>query len=115
MGYSKRSFVLLYVFKNPQPDCLVMSVFDSFGFLPDDGDAGGTRTTMAEINQAIGAKSAAYGWYAQAHSGRPFDGSQLLAVIDDVKACNCVFQPAVMPVDGWAGLTSSDNSQAVAM
>jgi len=86
-----------------------------FGFLPDAGDAGGTRTTMAQINQAIGAKSAAYGWYAQAHSGKLFDGSQLLAVIDDVKACNCVFQPAIMPVGGWKGLTKQDNSQAVAI
>lgn len=87
----------------------------ALGFLPDDGDAGGSRTTMAQTNAAIGAKSAAYGWYAQAHSGTLFDGSQLLSVMDDVKACNCVFQPAVMPVGGWKGLTSSDNSQAVAI
>ncbi|CAH7690685.1 family 26 glycoside hydrolase [Phakopsora pachyrhizi] len=86
-----------------------------FGFLPDEGDAGGTRQTMAQINSALGAKSAAYGWYAQAKSGTTFDGSQLLAVIDDVKACNCVFQPAVMPTGGWKGLTSSDNSQAIAI
>ncbi|KNZ48033.1 hypothetical protein VP01_595g4 [Puccinia sorghi] len=85
------------------------------GFLPDDGASGGTRQTMAQLNSAIGSKAAVYGWYAQAHSGVPFDGSQLLWVIDDVKACNCVFQPAVMPVDGWQGLTSSDNSQAVAI
>ncbi|KAH9815356.1 family 26 glycoside hydrolase [Melampsora americana] len=85
------------------------------GFLPDEGDAGGTRTTMAQINKAIGTKSAAYGWYAQAHSGTPFDGSQLLAVMEDVKACGCVFQPAVMPMGGWEGLTESDNSQAIAI
>jgi len=85
------------------------------GFLPDDGASGGTRQTMAQLNSAVGSKAAVYGWYAQAHSGVPFDGSQLLWVIDDVKACNCVFQPAVMPVDGWQGLTSSDNSQAVAI
>lgn len=85
------------------------------GFLPDDGAAGGTRQTMAQLNSAVGSKAAVYGWYAQAHSGVPFDGSQLLYVIDDVKACNCVFQPAVMPIGGWQGLTSEDNSQAVAI
>lgn len=85
------------------------------GWLPDDGSSGGTRTTMAHLNAITGSKSAAYGWYAQAHSGIKFDGSQLLSVIDDVKACNCVFQPAVMPVGGWSGLTASDNSQAVAI
>jgi hypothetical protein len=83
--------------------------------LPDDGSSGGTRQTIAQLNSAIGSKAAVYGWYAQAHSGVPFDGSQLLAVIDDVKACNCVFQPAVMPIGGWKGLTSGDNSQAIAM
>lgn len=70
---------------------------------------------MAQLNSDLGTKSSAYGFYAQAHSGTTFDGSQLLNVIDDVKACNCVFQPAVMPVGGWKGLTSDDNSQAVAM
>ena len=70
---------------------------------------------MAEINSAIGTKSAAYGWYAQAQSGTTFTGGQLTQVMSDVKACNCVFQPAVMPTGGWQGLTSSDNSQAVAM
>lgn len=85
------------------------------GFLPDDGSSGGTRQTIAQLNSQIGKKSAVYGWYAQAHSGIPFDGSQLLAIIDDVRECKCVFQPAIMPVDGWKGLTSWDNSQAVAM
>ncbi|WAQ90822.1 hypothetical protein PtA15_13A221 [Puccinia triticina] len=85
------------------------------GFLPDDGSSGGNRQTMAQLNSAIGTKASVYGWYAQAQSGVPFDGSQLLAIIDDVKACNCVFQPAVMPTGGWKGLTSWDNSQAVAI
>ncbi|KAH9444819.1 hypothetical protein Pst134EB_025077 [Puccinia striiformis f. sp. tritici] len=85
------------------------------GFLPDDGSSGGDRQTIAQLNSAIGSKASVYGWYAQAHSGVPFDGSQLLSVRDDVKACNCVFQPAIMPVDGWKGLTSDDNSQAVAI
>eukprot|EP00918_Siedleckia_nematoides_P006502 GHVU01014159.1.p1 GENE.GHVU01014159.1~~GHVU01014159.1.p1 ORF type:complete len:440 (+),score=36.12 GHVU01014159.1:333-1652(+) len=100
------------------------SVFDSsammrndlyLGFLPDDGSEGGTRQTMSQLNADLGSKSAGYGWYAQAKAGTTFDGSQLLEVLDDVKACNCVFQPAVMPIGGWQGLTESDNSQAVAI
>lgn len=86
-----------------------------WGFLPDDADAGGTRETMVDINSWISTKSAFYGWYAQAQSGTTFDGSQLLAVLDDVKASGAIFQPAVMPTGGWEGLTASDNSQAVAI
>jgi len=83
------------------------------GLLPDEGDAGGQRQTMAELNKAMGAKAATYGWYAQAQSGTAFDGSQLLAIIDDVKASGAIFEPAVMPTGGWSGLTASDDSQAV--
>ncbi|MBW0487119.1 hypothetical protein O181_026834 [Austropuccinia psidii MF-1] len=86
-----------------------------FGFLPDEGDAGGRRQTMQQLNLAFGGRSAAYGWYAQVYNGSLFDGRQLLEVLEDVKACNCVFQPAVMPVGGWAGLTRSDNRQAIAI
>ncbi|POW20320.1 hypothetical protein PSHT_03672 [Puccinia striiformis] len=85
------------------------------GFLPDGGDAGGTRQTMASINSVVGKPSSTYGWYGQAISGTLFDGAQLLAVMDDVKKSNAIFQPAVMPMKGWKGLTSSDNSQAVAI
>ena len=86
-----------------------------WGYLPDDGDAGGSKQTMAEIDSWTNAKSAFYGYYAQAQSGTTFDGSQLLAVLDDVKASGAIFQPAVMPTGGWQGLTASDNSQAVAI
>lgn len=86
-----------------------------WGFVPDDADAGGTKQTMSQINEWIDGKSAFYGYYAQAHSGTTFDGSQLLSVLNDVKASGAVFQPAVMPTGGWQGLTASDNSQAVAI
>jgi len=86
-----------------------------WGYLPDEADAGGTKQTMAQLNAMTNTKSAFYGYYAQARSGTTFDGSQLLAVIDDVKASGAIFQPAVMPTGGWQGLTSSDNSQAVAI
>jgi hypothetical protein len=65
---------------------------------------------MSQLNSALGKTSATYGWYGQAVSGTLFDGSQLLAVLDDVKASKAVFQ-----LQGWKGLTSSENSQAVAM
>lgn len=69
---------------------------------------------MASLNTMInGPKAATYGWYAQAHSGQTFTGDQLLAVIDDVAASGAIFEPAVMPVGGWKGLSSDDNSQAV--
>jgi len=77
------------------------------------GDAGGSRQTMAQLNALMkGGKAATYGWYAQAQSGTTFDGSQLLAVMDDVVQSGAVFEPAVMPTGGWQGLTASDNSQA---
>lgn len=83
------------------------------GFLPDDGSGGGTSETMAQINSALGLKASTYGYYAQAQSGTPFDGQQLLWRMDDIKAAGGVFQPAVMPTGGWQGLTYADNSQAV--
>lgn len=70
---------------------------------------------MAQINQALGMKSATYGRYAQTHAGILFDGSQLLEVLDDVVASGAVFQPAVMPVHSWQGFTWDDTSQAVAV
>jgi len=81
--------------------------------LPDEGDGGGTKQTMSQLNSAVGGSFGTYGYYAQAQSGSSFDGSQLLAVIDDVKASGAIFEPAVMPTGGWQGLTSDDNSQAV--
>jgi len=83
------------------------------GFVPDEGDAGGSRQTMSQLNSLIGGKAATYGWYAQTQSGTDFDGSQLLSQLSDIKASGAIFEPAVMPTGGWQGLTSSDNSQAV--
>lgn len=59
----------------------------------DEADAGGSKQTMAELNSWTNSKSAFYGYYAQAQSGKTFDGSQLLSVIDDVKASGAIFQP----------------------
>ncbi|GAA5912048.1 hypothetical protein JCM8208_006468 [Rhodotorula glutinis] len=80
------------------------------GFLPDY-----KNQNMAKINDGLGIKSSYYGWYAQLPASGEWDGSQLLSQLDDVKACGCIFQPAVMPTKGWSGLTKDDNSQALAI
>lgn len=54
---------------------------------------------MAELNSWTNSKSAFYGYYAQAQSGSTFDGSQLLAVIDDVKASGAIFQPGTLSIE----------------
>ncbi|GAA6050670.1 hypothetical protein NBRC10513_004210 [Rhodotorula toruloides] len=80
------------------------------GFLPDY-----KNQDMAKVNSALGIKSSYYGWYAQLPESGDWDGAQLLSQLNDIKACNCIFQPAVMPTKGWRGLTASDNSQAKAI
>ncbi|KWU46035.1 hypothetical protein RHOSPDRAFT_24931 [Rhodotorula sp. JG-1b] len=85
-----------------------------FGWLPDDGSGGGTAHTIYQIESAVGAKTSAQGWYAQAQSGTLFDGSQFKWRKDQILSGG-VFQPAVMPTGGWWGLTASDNRQAVAI
>lgn len=68
----------------------------SVGFLPSEGDATSPLYTMAQINEKLGAKASTYGWYAQITSSN-FDGSQLLAVKEDVIASGAVFVASVMP------------------
>ncbi|GAA5861619.1 hypothetical protein JCM1840_005209 [Sporobolomyces johnsonii] len=80
------------------------------GFLPDyNGE------TMSDITSGLEIKSSFYGWYAQLPESGDWDGSQLTSQMSDVKNCSCIFQPAVMPTTGWTGLTSADNSQALAI
>ncbi|GAA6005909.1 hypothetical protein JCM11491_004057 [Sporobolomyces phaffii] len=80
------------------------------GFLPDY-----TNQNMKKITEGLGVKSSFYGWYAQLPESEPWDGAQLLYQMDDIKACNCIFQPAVMLTRGWKGLTKDDNFQALAI
>ncbi|GAA5828505.1 hypothetical protein JCM11251_000822 [Rhodosporidiobolus azoricus] len=80
------------------------------GFLPDYNDQ-----NMKDITDGLGIKSSFYGWYAQLPESGEWDGSQLLSQLEDVMACNCIFQPAVMPTKGWNGLTKDDNYQALAI
>ncbi|GAA5988395.1 hypothetical protein JCM10908_003547 [Rhodotorula pacifica] len=67
------------------------------GFLPDY-----KTQNMADIEKGLGIKSSFYGWYAQLPKSGLWDGSQLLS-------------QAVMPTNGWSGLTASDDSQAKAI
>ncbi|TNY22278.1 hypothetical protein DMC30DRAFT_445440 [Rhodotorula diobovata] len=81
------------------------------GFLPDY-----KNQDMAKINEGLGIKSSYYGWYAQLPASGDWDGSSRSgSQLDDVKKCACIFQPAVMPTKGWAGLTKDDNYQALAI
>lgn len=74
------------------------------------GSGGGTAHSISQIEAAVGAKTSAQGWYAQAQSGTLFDGSQFKWRKDQILSGG-VFQPAVMPTGGWWGLTASDNRQ----
>ncbi|GAA5965357.1 hypothetical protein JCM21900_006010 [Sporobolomyces salmonicolor] len=101
------------------------------GFLPDDNGQ-----TMSDITSGLDIRSSFYGWYAQLPKTGDLGGSQLMSQMSDIKSCSCIFQPyvrirppfsasystkdftetqAVMPTTGWTGLTSSDNSQALAV
>ncbi|CAI6331956.1 unnamed protein product [Periconia digitata] len=70
----------------------------SIGFLPCEGEAPELcpRYTMSQINDKLGSKAGTYGWYAQI-TEKGFDGSQLLAVKEDVKKSGAVFVASVMP------------------
>jgi hypothetical protein len=78
------------------PDDTLRTNSVSVGFLPSEGDAKSPLYTMAQINERLGAKASTYGWYAQITSPK-FDGSQLLAVKEDVIASGAVFVASVMP------------------
>jgi hypothetical protein len=78
------------------PDDTLRTNSVSVGFLPSEGDATSPLYTMAQINEKLGAKASTYGWYAQITSSN-FDGSQLLAVKEDVIASGAVFVASVMP------------------
>lgn len=71
---------------------------------------------MADINSKLGAKASTYGWYSQI-TGSTYDGSQLLAVLNDVVSSGAVFQPAIMPTlaAGFNGVTPAVASQVAAV
>lgn len=69
---------------------------------------------MAQINSALGAKSATYGLYAQIQSSS-FDGKQLTDWLDDVKSSGAVFVASVMPSIPFSEVTSDVAQQVAAV
>lgn len=94
------------------PDDTLRTNSVSVGFLPSEGDATSPLYTMAQINEKLGAKASTYGWYAQITSS-DFDGSQLLAVKEDVIASGAVFVASVMPMINF-NLVTKDVANQVA-
>ncbi|OSS49229.1 hypothetical protein B5807_05540 [Epicoccum nigrum] len=86
----------------------------SVGFLPSEGDAKSSLYTMAQINEKLGAKASTYGWYAQITSS-DFDGSQLLAVKEDVIASGAVFVASVMPRINFNLITEDVGNQVASV
>ena len=86
----------------------------SVGFLPSEGDATSPLYTMAQINEKLGTKASTYGWYAQITSSN-FDGSQLLAVKEDVIASGAVFVASVMPRINFNLITEDVADQVAAV
>ena len=50
------------------------------GFVPDEGDAGGQRQTMAQLNSLVSGKAATYGWYVLSWNPSLFKSNPLLFV-----------------------------------
>ncbi|KAF2439339.1 glycoside hydrolase family 26 protein [Karstenula rhodostoma CBS 690.94] len=96
------------------PDDTLKTNCLSIGFLPSEGDSASPRYTMAQINDKLGAKASTYGWYAQITSSG-FDGSQLLAVKDDIVASGAVFVASVMPSVNFNQITPDIASQVAAV
>lgn len=96
------------------PDDTLKTNCLSIGFLPSEGDSASRRYTMAEINEKLGAKASTYGWYAQITSSG-FDGSQLLAVKEDVVASGAVFVASVMPSVNFNQITDDVAAQVASV
>lgn len=96
------------------PDDTLKTNCISIGFLPSEGDSASPRYTMAQINGALGAQSSTYGWYAQITSSG-FDGSQLLAVKEDVVASGAVFVASVMPSIDFSAVTEDVANQVASV
>jgi len=85
-----------------------------FGFLPDDSSGGGITQHLSDLILATGKRFATFGRYAQINSSIPFTGEQIYSVLGDVLATNAIFEISLMPVQSWQGLTTGNNSQAIA-
>lgn len=100
----------------------------TIGFYPDEGDAGGTKSYLSDLNAALARSSpdatctpttiGVVGWYAQTYPGERFDGFQLMPLVDDLTreyqrtGIRMVYEASVMPFQSWRGYTADDNSKA---
>lgn len=97
----------------------------TWGWITDDGDhshgSTGSLETPAQINSAVGTDALYFGAYAhiqgdeykKGDSSTYFDGSEIIPYVDYLKGTGAIAVLSVMPVYGWGGLTSDDNTQAL--
>ena len=104
----------------------------SLGFYPDEGDAGGTKSYLSDLNTALTSSWPSHspcpaptinvvGWYAQTYPHEEFTGFQLLALVDDIKSeysrCNSgvkfIYEASIMPFQSWVGYTPDNDVKAV--
>ncbi len=105
----------------------------NLGFYPDEGDAGGTKSYLSDLNDALSRSWPTtqcrfpvptinvVGWYAQTYPGEEFTGFQFMPLVEDVKAefvrCRSarekfVYEASVMPFQSWTGYTAGHNGKA---
>ncbi|SNX87664.1 uncharacterized protein MEPE_06374 [Melanopsichium pennsylvanicum] len=106
----------------------------TIGFYPDEGDAGGTKSYLSDLNSALSSSWShnnshtrpaptinLVGWYAQTYPGEEFNGFQLMPLVDDIKReySRCahnvgfIYEASVMPFQSWTGYTADNNTKAL--
>lgn len=103
----------------------------TIGFYPDEGDAGGTKSYLSDLNTALTTSWPHHptpaptinivGWYAQTYPGEQFTGFQLMPLVDDIKReyerCQSsvpfIYEASVMPFQSWSGYTLTNNTKAI--
>ncbi|GAC98335.1 glycoside hydrolase [Pseudozyma hubeiensis SY62] len=103
----------------------------TIGFYPDEGDAGGRKSYLSDLNSALASSSSSsgntppfainvVGWYAQTYPHETFDGFQLMPLVDDLKRefdrcdrrANLIYEASVMPFQSWQGYTPDNDVKA---
>ncbi|CDU22149.1 uncharacterized protein SPSC_00779 [Sporisorium scitamineum] len=104
----------------------------SIGFYPDEGDAGGHKSYLSDLNSALSRSWSSFssstaqppvittvGWYAQTYPSEQFTGFQLMPLVDDIKReysrcpTHYIYEASVMPFQSWAGFTPQNNTKAI--
>ncbi|TKY90221.1 hypothetical protein EX895_000219 [Sporisorium graminicola] len=103
----------------------------TLGFYPDEGDAGGHKSYLSDLNAALSRSWSSstddsppqptintVGWYAQTYPNETFDGFQFMPLVDDIarEYARCrasyIYEASVMPFQSWTGYTPSNNVKA---